>query len=786
MKQHTLGWSALLRLLPLIATSILALICGSISFQVAAKELNTTANIPAEFPVKRPTIALVLAGGGAKGAAHVGVLQALEEMHVPLDIITGTSMGAYIGGLYSSGQNAQQIEQTISRVDWNSGYRDKVSRAQLHIREKEFDDRYRLDTDLGFRFDTLDIRAPKGVIQGQNMLRIIRETSADTRYLDSFDQLPIRYRAVATDIVKLEPVVLNHGYLADAFMASMSVPGVLPPYEVDGQLLVDGGVTNNMPVDVARALGADIVIAVDISTDYKSEEQFTTFLTVADQLTNYLVRQSSQKQAQKLRRDDIYIKPAVGDMETVEFDRINEAYQKGYAAVQLVAHQLKALSLSAKEYQDYRQKIQLGVSPLGVSEALQFSQIQLENNTHYSDTVLLEMLGIRLDKPVSQQQIERHIKQLYALDRFELINYQIKSDQNEQILVVQVREKSWGPNYMTFRLALEDDFDNQSRYSVGISNNFTGLDAIGSELRLDMEMGTDRRIALEYFRPLSQDQTIFSSASLIYQKEERQFSELSMEDVGLGITDNYYAASYIELVGELALGYQYNPWDEIKLGLLASDGEASLSTLPSWGDMQYQRKGLFARYRLDTLDNYSFPSHGWYLDLDYMLSNDRADIIKDGVSSNISDWVYEYSATVLAAKSRQRHTLVGRAEYGGVDTDKFTYPIHPLSLGGFLNLSGIPNNTLNGQNKAYTSLTYRYRWFDNDFGLFTSPVYLGAAYEYGGIWSDPDIQVDHAPLYQAAALFAGIDSPIGPIMFGYGRTENNYDSIYLVVGTGFK
>ncbi len=244
----------------------------------------SVAQIKNEDTPTRPRVAVVLAGGGAKGAAHIGVLKALEEMHIPVDIITGTSMGAYVGGLYATGMSADEIESFIYSVDWNSGYRDRVDRSQRRVRDKEYEDRYQITTDLGLRFG--EVRAPTGVVQGQNMLRVLRETTGNLGRFDSFDELAIPYRSVATDILELDEVVIGNGYLVDAMMASMSVPGALPPYKLNGHMLVDGGVVNNMPVDVARAMGADVVIAVDISTDYKTEDDFTGLFTVADQLSN--------------------------------------------------------------------------------------------------------------------------------------------------------------------------------------------------------------------------------------------------------------------------------------------------------------------------------------------------------------------------------------------------------------------------------------------------------------------------------------------------------------------
>ncbi|MHA2939455.1 patatin-like phospholipase family protein [Vibrio sp. RC27] len=766
-----------LRAVWLVSLSILG------STTTAMATVNDDASIQARKSSERPVIALVLAGGGAKGAAHVGVLQALEEMHIPIDIITGASMGAYVGGLYASGQTAEQIHEHIDQVDWNSGYRDQVDRGLRHVREKEFEDRYQLDADLGFRYDSLDIRVPKGVIQGQNMLRLIRQAAGHIPRLNSFDELPIRYRAVATDIVNLEPFILDSGYLVDAFMASMSVPSILPPYEVDGHILVDGGVTNNMPVDVARSLGADIVIAVDISTDYKNAEQFTTYITVADQLSNYLVRQSSQKQAEELLEGDIYLKPDVGDMETIEFDRLDEAYQKGYESVHQAFVSLENLAMTPSDYVEYRNNIEQAAYPTARGETWQFSALKLVNQSHYSEAVLSEMLDIPLNQPLSTEQIEQRIRQLYALDRFELIFYDVDSSGGSDQLIVHVREKSWGPNYLTFRLALEDDFDDQSRYSVGMSNSFTDLDSIGSELRLEMEMGTDRRIGLEYFRPLTLDQQVFTSTSLEYQNELRKFSDEDVEVAGLSAAENYFEVNYVELVGELSLGYQYNPWDEFEFGMRITDGEARL---PSQGDMEYQRRGVYARYQFDTLDNSKFPRDGEYVDMEFMRSHDKAELSDNSNSNRLDEWVSEYNLSAIMARSFERHTLMVQGDLSRLDSKRFDYPINPLSIGGFLNLSGIPSNSLSGQNKAYASLNYRYRWFDNDFGVFTSPVYLGASYEYGGVWSSSNLSLSKAPLFNAGALFAGIDSPVGPIMFGYGRTENSYDSIYLVVGASFK
>ncbi|MEZ8512219.1 patatin-like phospholipase family protein [Vibrio splendidus] len=738
---------------------------------------------------KRPTVAVVLAGGGAKGAAHIGVLKALEEMQIPVDYITGTSMGSYVGGLYATGMSADEIESFIYTVDWNRGYRDRVNRSDRRVRDKEYEDRYQLNTDLGLGWG--EIKARKGVVQGQNMLRILRETTGNLSPLDSFDHLAIPYRSVATDIIELEEVVIDHGHLVDAMMASMSVPGALPPYSLDGRMLVDGGVTNNMPVDVARAMGADIVIAVDISTNYKGKEDFTNFLAAADQLSNYLVQRSTQEQAETLTGDDVFLRPDVGKMETTDFDKMPSAFLAGYEAAKQHTDELSKLSLSNADYQKYIEHKQQARKQLKHGDQTVVDRVVLNNNTHYSDKLIENRLNLDSGEVLKTSEIESKVKDLYALDRFELVTYEFDNVDGEDQLQVDVNEKSWGPNYLNFRFFLEDDFSTTSQYSIGVSANFTDINKHGAELRTNVEMGTDKRIEAELYSPFFSSQKLFTSASIVYSKENRNLSVVEGEvgEPTLEATTDYVPLTYSEYVGELALGYQPTLWQELKFGARYTDGGLEVSSLPSFGNGAYTRIGGFISYRLDTLDNFSLPTTGYFVDLEYLVSHDDFEDNTSGDTPDLgseSDTVYEFSANFMAAKSIEKHTLVAKLDYGIVESKNSVFPIDPKELGGFLNLSGIPRNSMIGQNLAYTSLIYRYKWFENDFGLFKSPFYVGASIEHGGVWSNNDLTIDEAPMYTAGSVFAGVDSPIGPIILAYGRTEDNYDSVYLIVGTSYK
>ncbi|HCG8184898.1 TPA: patatin-like phospholipase family protein [Vibrio parahaemolyticus] len=745
----------------------------------------SVAQVKNEDTPTRPKVAVVLAGGGAKGAAHIGVLKALEEMHIPVDIITGTSMGAYVGGLYATGMSADEIESFIYSVDWNSGYRDRVDRSQRRVRDKEYEDRYQITTDLGLRFG--EVRAPTGVVQGQNMLRVLRETTGNLGRFDSFDELAIPYRSVATDILELDEVVIGNGYLVDAMMASMSVPGALPPYKLNGHMLVDGGVVNNMPVDVARAMGADVVIAVDISTDYKTEDDFTGLFTVADQLSNYLVRRSTQQQVETLQEHDVYIRPNVGQMETVEFDKMPWAFQSGYDITKEMESKLAGLRLSNAEYQKYIDHKQEVRKKLVYGDDRVVDEIVIVNNTHYSDVLLTNRLELETGRKNETAEIEKAVENLYALDRFELITYHFEEVDGSNLLVFDVNEKSWGPNYLNFRFFLEDDFDTDSQYGIGMSTNFTNLNSHGAEMALNVEMGTDKLIEAELYSPVLSSQEFFVAGKVAYSSEGRNLP-VSDDDSSLSSVNDFLPVSYTEFVSEIAIGIQPTLWQELRLGGRYSSGSIELSTLASVGNLDFERRGLFANYRLDTLDDFAFPTRGLLVDLEYLVSHDTSpeEIGQSKPKDIVEDTVYEIDARFKGAMSYQRHTLVGQAEYSFVQSKNSSITLDPRELGGFLHLSGIPRNSLIGQNLFFSSLVYRYKWFDNDFGLFEAPVYVGASLEHGGTWSDNDLKLNEAPLYNAASIFFGVDSPIGPIMLAYGRTEQDMEAVYLIVGTSFK
>src|SRR6187549_4051012 len=272
---------------------------------------------PVPGTASRPRIGLVLSGGGARGAAHIGVLKVLDENHIPIDAIAGTSMGAVVGGLYATGLSAADIERVMTSVDWQDAFRDRPARADLNFRRKLEDQTYLVKFPLGLKGG--EFRLPRGLVQGQKLTQILRGLTLPVAPIDNFDDLAIPFRAVATDIVTGDRVVLDHGDLTTAMRASLSAPGVFTPVESEGRMLVDGGLSSNLPIDVAREMGVDVLIVVDCGFPLLERGKLDSVATVSNQMLAILIRSNTTAQRKTLTDRDVIIDPALGDFSSLGF-----------------------------------------------------------------------------------------------------------------------------------------------------------------------------------------------------------------------------------------------------------------------------------------------------------------------------------------------------------------------------------------------------------------------------------------------------------------------------------
>src|SRR5690348_3010232 len=302
----------------------------------------------------RLRIGLVLSGGGARGIAHVGVLRVLEQLHVPIDAIAGTSMGAVVGGLYASGLSPDQIERTIRSMNWQEAFRDRPPREDLTLRRKQEDENFLVKFPIGIKGGRPVL--PMGLIQGQGLTEMLRRLTLPVSRITSFDDLPTPFRAVATDLENGQEVVMGSGDLTSAMRASLSAPGVFAPVERGGQLLVDGGVSDNVPVDVARAMGVDVVIVVDVGFPLLPRNKLTSVTAISNQMLAILMRRKSEQELGRLGPHDILIRPALGDTSSFDFGNVNRLLGVGAAAAWQMRDRLAALADNPEQYSAYQER----------------------------------------------------------------------------------------------------------------------------------------------------------------------------------------------------------------------------------------------------------------------------------------------------------------------------------------------------------------------------------------------------------------------------------------------
>lgn len=710
---------------------------------------------------QRPRIGLVLSGGGARGAAHVGVIRALEQMRIPVDAVAGTSMGAVVGGLYAAGLSGDEIEAAFRNLDWQELLRDRAPRRDLVFRRKQDDRGILAKGALGFRSGE-GVVLPLGLVQGQKITQALRAATLGVADVQDFDRLPIPFRALATDLETGEPVVLGSGDLATVLRASMSAPGLLAPVEIDGRMLVDGGLVDNLPVGLAREMGVDVLIAVDVSFPLADRAGLESALDVTNQMIGIMVRRGTRESRAQLTPRDVLVEPDLGRMTAVEFARVPQVMAAGEAAVAAVRDRLAALAQSPERYATYlaarRRTLDFG-QPLEFVRAGPRSQ---------EDAQRIEaVFGSLAGRPLDLEALQRKIGRQYGLDRFESVDYRLVRDAGDLGLEIDMRRKSWGPNFLRLGVGIEQDFDGGATANAGVRVLMTSLNRYDAEWQLDGQLGEDPRFFTEYFQPLSLTSDVFVAPSLRYEYQTLQV-----------VADGRRVARYRTRESEavVALGAELSNWGEVRFGLARGDGSADvLVGDPGLPQADFDLGAAFFEFSYDRLDSAYFPSHGqtlrvaWRGERAGLGSSDDTDVVQ-------AEW--------LMARSRDRWSLVLGLEAGSALDDRVVSPQQLFTLGGFLELSGLPADALAGtQYGLAKAIAYR-RVSRGGTGFFEFPAYLGVSLEAGNTWMTRD-DVDWGRLEAGGSLFLGAESPIGPVYLAAGFGEDGVRAFYLLLGRTF-
>lgn len=705
----------------------------------------------------RPRIGLALGGGGARGIAHISVLRMIEELHIPIDCVAGTSMGALVGGLYASGMSVDDMEELVVSTDWKRLFDDSIERPERSFRRKQ-DDREGLAT-IGVGIRDGGIRVSPGLLQGERILAMFERSTQGVSAIDDFDLLPIPYRAVATDLNTGGSVVIDRGNLAMAMRASMSLPGIFQPVEIDGRVLLDGGLANQVPTDVVRAMGADVVIAVDVGTPLMKLDRDASLLEVISQISGMMTTGNTGRQLAELREGDVLIVPQLGDaVATGDFTKAREALAIGAQAAEASRGRLASFSVAADRYE-----ASLRARPQKAADLPVIEFVRLENETDYADEMLLSQVPIPIGEPLDSARVEARLLRAYGLGTLSSITYEVVREDGRTGVLLRARPKSQGPNYLQVGLTLNTDFEGTFESNLRAAVLFSPLTRLGAEGRISVTIGSEPALQGEYYHPLD-----VANHNLLYAR-------LGYENPNIHVfnADGENVAIYdVRMVGlTLRAAREFGNYGAAMVGVQRASGNARVEVGdPQLEEFDFDQGNLFASMTIDRLDSLFFPRNGYYGMLGYTIS-------RDWLGSDTEFDQVDFDT--IGAKSFGRHALQFSARYHA--TTSGTLPIQSrYRLGGRARLSGFRLNELTGQHYALLLAGYSYQLAE----FFGRSALVGGTLEYGNAWERrEDMAFDDGILN--ASVYTGFDSWLGPMLFGIGWREDGDGVLFLEVGRPF-
>ncbi|MGP8033284.1 MAG: patatin-like phospholipase family protein [Steroidobacteraceae bacterium] len=733
-----------------------------------AAPANAQAGSPAaaDQPASRPRIGLVLSGGGARGAAHVGVLKVLEDMHVPVDAIAGTSMGAVVGGLYASGLSAREIEKIMTSLNWQDAFHDRPPREELTLRRKQEDESFLVKFPLGVRGHKIAL--PKGLIEGQRLSQTLRQLTLPVARITNFDDLPTPFRAVATDLESGEPVVLGSGDLTSAMRASMSAPGIFAPVERQGRVLVDGGIADNVPVDIARAMGVDIVIVVDVGSPLLPRGKLTDVTAISNQMLAILLRRNAEAQLATLSPRDVLIEPPLGDASSFDFGAVARVIGVGEAAARGAAAQLAPLAVSEVRMQAYEARRDALRRPPPV---IQF--VQAEGGSEEYSQALNRLFRDLTGKPLDPDAVARRVTALYGQGGLDTLDYRVVGEESRYGLALDARPSSMGPNYLRFGFSLQDDFEGNATYDAAVRFVMSDITRNAGEWATDLQVGTTSLISTELFLPLAE----FSGWFVMPHISDGARDIFVLNGQSLEAEYRVHTFDY-----GADFGYQFGNWGEARVGVQREQGHYVLDigdpndpSLPEQSFTPFNMRNYFARFTYDRLDDVNFPHSGQQLTLQW--SGNRN-------ATGLGQYSDQVTASYLGAYSLGRDTFSFSAAGGTTLQANITDLNLQFPLGGFLNLSGLRAQSLLGPNFGIARLLYYRQIGRGGPGYFDVPTYIGMSLEAGNVWQTRS-DASFANTQKDASIFLGMDTLLGPLYIATGFDQHGNEAFYLFLGRTF-
>ena len=700
---------------------------------------------------ERPKVGLVLGGGGARGAAHIGVLEELERLRIPVDCVAGTSMGALVAGAWASGLDAATLRSEIGKADWNDLFQDNPGYNDINFRSKRLAKRYLPGSEAGVT--ATGLVTPPGVVSGQKIKLFFNQlvhANAGDRLIEKLG-LPVSI--IATDIGTGARVVFREGSLTLAMRASMSVPGLMAPLEYDGRKLVDGGLVDNLPIQEVRDLcGANVVIAVNVGSPLLEASEISGLLSVSTQMVSILTEQNVTLSLATLSADDIYIKPDLTGLTAAQFDRSGEAADRGRSAARAAAA-LESLSVDAQTYAAWRQRWTPKDEPQPRIDAIEIAGLKTVNPAVVK-RYLEQKTGERLDVP----QLNRDLLRAYGDGYYERVDYTLTRQGEQNLLRITPIEKAWGPDYLRFGLNLSSTLTGRSVFSLRAAYQKTWLNSLGAELVASAELGSNTGIGAEFYQPLDPAQRYFVHAAASVRREN--FALFAND---LRISDYRNSIGRLDLTTGLNLGLT----GQVRLGLRDERQTVTIETgVPVLPAEPLHIRGWLASWETDQKNQLHIATTGWSGKGSWFESA-AGDYNKLNMNLEGS---YQLQEWVLGLRGSYVGSLYGELP-----------PQEMGRLGGFLNLSGFANDQLMGDRVSYGHVRAERILGRMPLGL-SGDLRVGFAMEVGKV-ADPLSEPSRTGLLNSTAIYLRGETPCGPAYIGLGQSSSGPVNAYFFIGT---
>ncbi len=707
----------------------------------------------------RPKIGLVLGGGGARGGAHIGVLEVLEELRVPFDCVAGTSMGALMSGAYVAGVTPAHMRERIEATDWTGMFDDSAGRAQVSKRNKDFDDRFFSALELGVTSEGLKYR--EGAVAGTKIKLFFNSLVGADLGERTIEALPMPVTLIATDIGTGERVAMRSGDLTTAMRASMSVPGAVAPVIRDGHKLVDGGLVDNVPIqEVKDRCGAEVVIAINVGSPLMKPEEVTGVLSVVGQMVNLLTEQNVSRSLALLTPKDVYMRPELGTITAADFNRQMEAAAIGRTTALAAADSLRRYSVSPEEYAKWLAHLRTGQS----QQPRRIDEVQIAQTRYVNPETIRAEITQKEGELLDTQKLDRDLIVVRSAGDLSTIDYSVVNERDKTILRVTPLEKILGPDYLRFGLNMYSDFRGDSSFNVRALHRRTWINPLGGELVLGAQVGSTQALLAEFYQPLETRQIFFVRAAM---------GATSTDTPLYAAQDQVAKYRVYSTKGELDAGANMAAWGQARIGWRAENSRASVGTgptvLPSAREVI---GGGVAHASVDTYDYAFFPTKGVKVD---------ADVFE---STSVSSGLEKYGTAELkfgGAVSVGDFIFLGAAEHG--QSTHGQLPVADVySLGGPRRMAGFAENQILGDDYSYGSVEAQYK-LTRPIPLLGLSLIAGVQAEtgkMGKLYTEPQL----GGWQKSFGAYLAANSAFGPFYFGYARAENgNGGRWYFFLGT---